>query len=160
MKAFDGLLRAMALLAGVILLALMAFTVVDVIARYFFNSPFRGSLEGTEFAMAMIVFLGVAYCGWTGGHIAVDLFEGLFARPSMRFVPALMSFIGGVLFTVIAWRAVIETMDAWTQVSNMLRMPHWPFRLTVAFGSAMFAAVLFVQAVQRIRGVKPNHEAH
>jgi len=160
MKAFDALLRAMALLAGVILLLLMAFTVLDVIARYFFNSPFRGSLEGTEFAMSMIVFLGIAYCGWTGGHIAVDLFEGFFARPSMRFVPALMSFISGSLFAIIAWRTIIETMDAWTQVSNMLLMPHWPFRLTVAFGSAMFSVVLFVQTVQRIRGVKLNKEAH
>jgi hypothetical protein len=34
----------------------------------------------------------------------------------------------------------------------MLRWPHYPFRFTVAFGSAMFAIVLFVQAVQACRG--------
>jgi TRAP-type C4-dicarboxylate transport system permease small subunit len=38
--------------------------------------------------MALIVFLGIAYCGWTGGHIAVDVFEKWLDRPSLRFLPA------------------------------------------------------------------------
>jgi hypothetical protein len=36
----------------------------------------------------------------------------------------------------------------------MLRMPHWPFRLVVALGSALYAIVLLVHAIEAARGVK------
>ncbi len=153
MKAFDGFLRVMALLAGAVLLLLMMFTTLDVVMRYFFNAPFRGSLEVTEFSMAIIVFLGVAYCGWVGGHIGVDLFEKLLEKPALRFVPVLVNLTGAALFALIAWQMVTETLHAWTQISNMLRMPHWPFRLVVAFGSAIYAIVLVIQAIRAARGV-------
>jgi TRAP-type C4-dicarboxylate transport system permease small subunit len=154
MKAFDGFLRIMALMAGVVLLLLMAFTTLDVVMRYFFNAPFRGSLEATEFAMAIIVFLGIAYCGLKGGHIGVDLLEKLLDKPSMRFVPVIVNLVGAILFGIIAVTVVNETFEAWTQASNMLRMPHWPFRLVVAFGSGLYCIVLLIHAFEAARGVK------
>ena len=153
MAILDRVLRGMALLSGVILTALMLFTVIDVVLRYFFNAPFRGSLEATEFAMALIVFLSLAYCGWTGGHIAVDLLERQLSRPSLRLLPAAMTFVGGCLFALIAWQMVIETGHSWSQMSNMLRVRQWPFKLVAAFGSGMFALVLFIQSYQSARGV-------
>jgi len=146
-NAFDRLLRWMALGAGLILLALTVLTVVDVALRYFFNMPFRGSLEATEYAMALIVFLSLAWCGATGGHIAVDLLDRWLDRPSLRWLPALMSLAGGMLFAVIAWRVAVETVYGWNQVGNMLRWPHWPFKLGSAFGALMFALVCLKQAL-------------
>lgn len=146
-NAFERLLRRMALGAGLILLALTVLTVLDVALRYFFNQPFRGSLEATEYAMALIVFLSLAWCGATGGHIAVDLLDRWLDRPSLRWLPALMSLAGGVLFAVIAWRVAVETVYGWNQVGNMLRWPHWPFKLGAAFGALMFALVCLQQAL-------------
>jgi TRAP-type transport system small permease protein len=151
MQFFHRFLRVLALAAGVILLFLMAFIVVDVVLRYVFNAPFSSSKEITEFAMSLIVFLAIAYCGWTGGHIAVDLLEELLDRPSLRFLPAVISFVGAALFAVIAWQATMETIATISQVSNMLRMPHFPFRFTVAFGSATFALVMFIQGIDALR---------
>jgi TRAP-type C4-dicarboxylate transport system permease small subunit len=101
--------------------------------------------------MVLIVFLAIAYTGWTGGHIAVDLFEKALNRPGLRFLPSLISFVGAALFAVIAWRVTVETIAVLPQVSNMLRWPHYPFRFTVAFGSAMFALVLLVQGVMALK---------
>ena len=33
----------------------------------------------------------------------------------------------------------------------MMRWPHWPFQLIVAFGSAMYAIVLLIQCVRMLR---------
>lgn len=151
MQAFDRFLRILALAGGGVLLVLMVYTVLDVILRYVFNNAFSGSVEFTEFAMALIVFLAIAYTGWTGGHISVDLLEKALDRPSLRFLPAIIAFAGAVLFALIAWLSVQETVATIDQVSNMLIWPHYPFRFTVAFGAAMFAAVLFVQGVQALR---------
>jgi TRAP-type C4-dicarboxylate transport system permease small subunit len=157
MQVFDRSLRCLALASGGVLLVLMVYTVIDVILRYAFNSPFSGSVEFTEFAMAMIVFLAMAYTGWTGGHISVDLLEKALDRPSLRYLPALIAFAGAVLFALIAWLSTRETIATIDQYSNMLIWPHYPFRFIVAFGAAMFAAVLFIQAAQALSRRSPGH---
>lgn len=150
MEFFGRFLRMLALASGGVLLVLMVFTVLDVIMRGVFDRPFSGSIEFTEFCMALIVFLGIPYTGWVGAHISVDLFEKYLDRPSLRLLPALISFVGGALFVLIAWRVVLETTATIHQVSNMMRMPHYPFRFTVAFCSLLFALVLFVRGVQAL----------
>lgn len=145
------LLRAMSLAGGWVLLLLMAYTVIDVVLRYVFNKPFSGSLEITEFAMSAIVFLGIAYCGWVGGHVAVDILERPLENPRLRFVPVILTFISGVLFVAIAWLTVDEALSTMSRISNMMRWPHYPFQFIVALGSAMYAIVLFVQTARLLR---------
>lgn len=152
MDPFGRVLRLMALGGGVVLMLLMGYTVLDVVLRYGFNKPFSGSLEVTEFAMALIVFLGIAYCGITGGHVAVDILERPLQSPKLRFVPVLLTLAGAVLFAAIAWLTAAEALTSMHRVSNMVRWPHWPFQLTVAFGSAMYAAVLLLQTIDILRG--------
>lgn len=151
MQWFDRFLRGIALLGGAALMILMFYTVLDVVLRYGFNRPFSGSLEFTEFAMTVIVFLSLAYCGWTGGHVAVDILERPLEHPSLRFVPAILTLISAVLFAVIAWQSAAEALNNMQRVSNMLRWPHFPFLLNVAFGCALFAVVLFIQSIRAFR---------
>jgi len=142
---FGRILRWMALAGGWIIVALMIYTVLDVILRYAFNRPFSGSFEVTEFAMSAIVFLGIAYCGWVGGHVAVDILERPLDDPRLRFVPVILTFISGALFAAVAWLTADEALSTMNRVSNMMRWPHYPFQFIVAFGSAMYAIVLFIQ---------------
>jgi TRAP-type C4-dicarboxylate transport system permease small subunit len=151
MQLFDRFLRLLALVAGAILLLLMGVTVLDVVMRYVFNAPLASAWEFTEFSMSLIVFLGMAYCGWTGGHISIDLLEKWLDRPSLRYLPALIAFTCALLFALVAYRATLETIATIQQVSNMLRWPHYPFRFTVAFGAAMFALVLVIQGITSLR---------
>jgi TRAP-type C4-dicarboxylate transport system permease small subunit len=138
----------LALAGGWVLVALMAYTVFDVILRYVFNKPFSGSLEVTEFAMSVIVFLGIAYCGWTGGHVAVDILNRPLQDPRLKFVPVILTLVGAILFVMIAWLTAADALANTHRISNMMRWPHYPFQLIVAFGSAMYALVLLHEAAQ------------
>jgi TRAP-type C4-dicarboxylate transport system permease small subunit len=151
MQLFDRFLRGIALLGGAALMILMFYTVLDVTMRYGFNKPFSGSLEFTEFSMTVIVFLGLAYCGWTGGHVAVDILEQPLEHPSLRWVPAVLTLISAVLFAVIAYESAKQGLGNMQRISNMMRWPHFPFLLNVAFGSALFAIVLFIQGIRALR---------
>jgi TRAP-type C4-dicarboxylate transport system permease small subunit len=153
---FERVLRGMTLVAGVVLFGLMLYTVLDVVLRYGFNKPFASSVEVTEFAMAIIVFFGLAYCGWTGGHVAVDILERPLEDPRLRFVPVILTFISALLFAAIAWFTTVEALSTMHRVTNMLKWPHYPFMLAVAFGSALFAVVLLIQTVQLLRGKQPE----
>ncbi len=148
---FGRSLRFMALAGGWVIVLLMIYTVLDVLLSYFFKRPFSGALEVTEFAMAAIVFLGIAYCGWTGGHVAVDILERPLDNPRLRLVPVILTFVGSVLFAAIAWLTVGEALLTMNRVSNMMRWPHYPFQFIVAFGAAMYAIVLFIQSVRLLR---------
>ena len=149
---FGNFLRWLAVAGGWVLMALMFYTVTDVVARYIFNRPFRGSLEITEFSMAVIVFLGIAYCGWVGSHVAVDIFERPLENPRLRFIPVLLTLVSALLFAAIAWLTASDAIFASHRISNMMRWPHWPFQAIVAFGAAMYATVLFMQCVRMLRG--------
>ncbi len=155
---FGRVLRWLALIAGALILLLTLYTVLDVVLRYVFNAPFRGSLEFTQFSMAAIVFLGLAYCGWTGGHVAVDIMQRPLEKPGLRWVPQLLSLVSAVLFAAIAWYSFGEAMATTHRFSNMLRWPHYPFLLLTAFGSAVYAVVLVIQAVRRMRTGTPTPE--
>ena len=150
---FGRFLRYLALFAGFLLLVLMCFTVVDVILRNVVNMPLRSVYEFTEFLMAPIVFLAVAYTGWVGAHIAVDLFAKWLDRPGLQFIPAILAIMGAALFALIAYRATLETIATIDQVSNLLRWPYYPFRFSVAFGAGLYAIVLLIEAVRALRGV-------
>ncbi len=148
---FGRFLRLLSLAGGWVLVLLMGYTVLDVVLRYGFNRPFSGSLELTEFAMSAIVFLGIAYCGWLGGHVAVDILDRPLENPRLRFIPVLLTFISALLFVAMAWLGAVEAFTSMHRFSNMVRWPHWPFQLTVAFGAAMYAAVLLVQTARLLR---------
>ena len=144
-------LRVLALAGGWVLILLMGYTVLDVLLRYLFNRPFSGSLELTEFAMSVIVFLGIAYCGWIGGHVAVDILERPLDDPRLRFIPVLLTLASAVLFAAIAWLTAADAFASMHRVSNMMRWPHYPFQFIVAFGAAMYALVLAIQTVALLR---------
>ncbi len=54
---------------------------------------------------------------------------------------------------------MLETTATLNQTSNMLRMPHYPFRLAVAVCSLLFAIVLLVQGWQALWR-RPEHGTH
>jgi TRAP-type C4-dicarboxylate transport system permease small subunit len=149
--AFGRVLRWLSLAAGWILVLLLLYTVADVVLRYVFNMPFRGSREFTQFMMAVIVFLGLAYCGWTGGHVAVDILERPLDKPGWRWVPGALTLISAVLFAAIAWYTLHDGIAQMRRVSNMLRWPIYPFIFVAALGSAAYSLVLFVQAARGMR---------
>jgi TRAP-type C4-dicarboxylate transport system permease small subunit len=101
--------------------------------------------------MSMIVFLGIAYCGWTGGHVAVDILERPLDDPRLRYIPVLLTFVSAVLFAMVAWLSAVEALTSMHRISNMMRWPHYPFQLIVAFGAAMYALVLLIQTFALLR---------
>lgn len=150
---FDRMLRALGLLAGVVVLAMMGLVLFDVLMRYVLRMPFLGAYEVTELAMVLVVFLGLAYTGATGGHVAVDVLAGQLARPLLRWVTIAVDLAAATLLGVIAWRTVLHAAESATrgEATNMMKIPHQPFELVAAAGAALFALVLLRQAWQAAR---------
>ena len=65
--------RVAAGFAAAVLTAMMALTGLDVIMRYIFNRPVSGTLEITEFMMAIVIAFGLAYCALQKRHVRIDI---------------------------------------------------------------------------------------
>ena len=152
----DRPVRALALLGGVVLLGLMGLTVVDVTARYVFNAPIFGGQDVAELMLLAVAACSFAYCGRTGGHVAVEIFSTGRARALTRWMDPPVKLASAAILAVLAWRCGVAGLAAmsYDEASNLLEIPYWPFYWLLAGGFAVYALVLLIEATDLLRGDK------
>lgn len=153
-KTVGDVVRLLAIGSGIILLCLMLLTVVAVTLRKF-NHPILGAQDLSESGLIIVVFFAMAYSGWTGGHIAVDLIGGFIKRRTLDLMDTVTRAVSGGFFLVVAWQSARQGFDAleYGDGFNLLPIPHYPFFFIIAFGSAVFAFILFVLAARAASGL-------
>ncbi len=153
-KAVGGSVRFLAILSGVVLLCLMALTVVAVVLRKF-NDPILGAQDLSESGLTVVVFFAMAYSGWTGGHIAVDLIGGVLRGRGLAILDTAVRAACALFFLVVVWQSVRQGLDAleFGDGFNLLDIPHYPFYFVIAFGSLVFSLALFVLALRSASGM-------
>ena len=93
--------RFISILAGIVLLWIVAVTCVDVIGRYFFNSPLYAGAEIIKVSMAGVIFFSLPYMFFKNEHIIVDLFP-IFKRGYLGWILGLVFLaIGGYALWII-----------------------------------------------------------
>ncbi len=125
------------------LIPLMLITAVDVVARDIFNHPIPGTVELSQYMLAVFILLGLPYTQQVKAHVAVSLFTSRLS-PSTQFIFNTIStlfclFISGILVWQ-GWAVGIEEKT----VSDMLRVPQFPFRLLVALSAFLVCLELLI----------------
>lgn len=145
-----------AYIAGFVLLALMLLTVADVAARYFLNSPITGVFDLTHFAVQIMVFFGLSYCGYQGGHVVIELLYDKLAPVPADVLVRLINFAGAILYFIIAWRLWVQSIDVqdFKESSQLLLIPFHPFYWAIALGSLLFSWVMLL----RVFIPEPGHQ--
>ncbi len=143
-RATNVVVTAAAYVAGAVLFALMLLTTADVAGRYFFDAPITGVFDLTHFAVLIMTFLGFAYCGFRGGHVAIELIYDRLGPATARLLRRAIELVGCLLFAVIGWRTLVQSIDVrdFNEASQLLLIPYFPFYWLVAFGSILFAFVM------------------
>ncbi len=146
-RVTDKATTASAILAGVVLFGLMLLTAADVGSRYFLNAPLNGVVDLTRFSVLIMTFLGFAYCGFRGANVVIELLFNQLGPRVQTGLKRLANALGCLLFSVIAWRSVVQSVDVreFNETSQLLTIPYWPFYVLLAFGAALFAWVLLLR---------------
>ena len=153
-KALDRSVKAMAIMAGIALMGLMLVVCYAVFMRRVFNAP---PLWGTDVASVLLVpvaFFGFAYCGWTGGHIAVDIISSL-NRPNLtRWTDVIVRLLSAGMLGMLTWRCIVLLEDAIEigEASELIEIPFAPFIVIMIIGSAVFTLTFLVMALRSWRG--------
>lgn len=123
--------RALDTLTGVLLLALMMLTTLDVLGRNLLKQPVSGATELTEILLAGIVFLSFPRLAYRQGHIVVDLLDFLTGPRTRRIQARFAAVLSALTFAGLTWplhRAASRAMedgDTTIQLGIPLYYPLW-----------------------------------
>lgn len=139
--------------AGIALVAMVVVNMVNIFGRLFFNSPFRGTYEISEFLGAAI---GAFAMGWTmvqGGHVSIDVLVSRLSRRSQAVIDAFVGLLGMAIFSLLTWQTAVFATELMQtgQLSMGLRVPYYPVVYGVAFGCAVITLVLVIRFLDSLK---------
>jgi len=135
-----------ACVAGGVLVFLMVMTTVGIVGRTM-GEPINGVFDLTHFTVLIMTFLGLAYAGFHGAHVSIELLFQRLGPGTQRVLNRLINLAGCLIFLVIAWRTLVYSflVREINETSQLLEIPFYPFYWLAAFGSLLFALVMLLR---------------
>jgi len=143
--AAERVITAWALFGGLVLLAIVAVNVLEVVSAVTrpFTGRFAGGVELTSLFAAVAAFCFLPYCQLTDANVTADIFT---ARASPRTV-AVFRFLAAIVAvgfaSILLWRMYEGMLDQrmYGLSTTILNVPVWP-----AYGAALVSLALLVLA--------------
>jgi len=155
------LYRPAAVAGGLMLLAAMLLTVLDVVLRHALNAPVPGAFELTELAMVGIVFLGLGQAQHRHEHVTIDLAYERLPSAGRRALD-LFSLAAGVLLALqVTWQliAYLERVRASGEVTGVLGLPVYPAVGVAALGFCLLGVALLTDLAGTLGAGAERREA-
>lgn len=133
-----------AALAGAMLLMIC----YDVLMRYAFNAPTDWANEMSGYALAGIVFLGLAYAQVEGAHVRVDLVVSRLSPGLRHLLERATAWIGLWFVVIFLWQAVVLAVSSYgygTRSYGLLNTPVWMPQTIMSLGVGLLVLVLVAQ---------------
>ena len=140
--------RVMAVIGGLLLLAVIALTVISITGRALMPlglglGPIRGIYDLTEIGIGAAVFAFLPWCQLRNAHAAVDLFKPAYGTVVNRILDVVID-LGMLLIAVVgAWRLYLGMLDKqrYGETTFIMQLPVWPGYLACLVGAVGFALV-------------------
>jgi TRAP-type C4-dicarboxylate transport system permease small subunit len=147
--------RWLARIACIILAVVAVTTFCDVIARYVFNRPLSFTVEGTELAMGLIVFLSVGLTTHEDGHISVDVITIRLSDWTRALVGLVTNILAFGFLILMVWRLWLraDVLLAKGDLTQILLVPIWPVAFVMAAGSIFYLTGVLVHLIAGARRV-------
>ncbi len=140
--------------AGVLLLLpLMVLTTSDVIGRKFFAKTIPGAFELSEYILAVFILLGAAYTQQVKGHVGVTFLTSRLSPLAQNLFEILTLGLSLFILSILIWQGWVEGLKERT-VSDMLRIPQYPFRLLVSIGGFLLWLEFLIDLTDSINRLK------
>jgi TRAP-type C4-dicarboxylate transport system permease small subunit len=136
-----------------LLVPLMLLTTCDVIGRGFFAKPIAGTVELSEYILATLILLGAAYTQQVKGNVGVSFFISRLSHRSETLCQVMTTVLSMLIIAMVVWQGLIKGIEERT-VSDMLRIPQYPFRLLVAFGGFLLWLELLIDLISSMGKLK------
>lgn len=159
---FDSLCRWLAVIGGLILVALAVITVVSVLGRYIAGNPIHGDFELMEMGCAVAIALFLPYCQLRNGNVIVDFVTMKAPKGIKRGLDALGCLLIAAMGMVIAWRLGLGGYDLYryNDQTMVLQINTWLAYAVLVPSFALLGIAGVVTAVRALCGRLAPGEAH
>src|SRR5215510_4042194 len=152
----------LARIATVALALIAVVTFCDVIARKVVNSGFTFTVEMTEMAMALIVFLGVGLVTHQRGHIVVDVLTLRLSERSRVWLGLVTNILSLGFVLLMVWRLWLQAafIGSKGDTTPIWNIPLWPIAYLIAAGSVFLVTGMLLHVLDSIdRAAHPEKSA-
>ena len=134
----DRLRVAQLRLASVALIVMMVATLADVVMRYVFNSPIRGTYEFVEAMMVLFVFNGMSTAFLQRRNIVIDLIDSIAPRLVVTVLVRLADLLTIATIGMFAYAMLTPALQSYSygEVRMELQVPIWWFWAAALVGMA------------------------
>lgn len=150
-NAINKIITIFTWISGLTIFAMMFLISCDVIARYFFENPIKGTIDLGEMALVIVGFLGMAYTQAEKGHVRIEVLISRLSETRQSILDTAISLFSAFIFGMIAIQMArkgvhILVSDEVGPVTNLLFIPHFPFFFIGAAGCLLFSLRLMLDA--------------
>lgn len=140
------LARLLAILGGLVLVAIVVLTVLSVSGRallQFGLAPIPGDFELVEAGSAFAVFSFLAWAQFRRGHVTVDIFVQRLGPRGLAWLSLFANVLMTVAAVIIAWRLGLGLQDKklYGETTFILQIPVWWSYAASLVGAWAFALV-------------------
>lgn len=143
-----GFARWLAIVGGLLLVALSLLTIVSVAGRSLFQSfgflgAIRGDFELVIMGTAIAIFAFLPYTQFRRGHVAVEVATGWASPRTKAFLAMIANILMSAVALLIAWRLHVGLLDKIEngETTFIVGFPTWWGYAGAAVGAWSFAVV-------------------
>ena len=163
-RLYDGLVSALAALAGVATVLIFALIIIDVTVREVFGSSLNFTIGVVEYALLYFTMFAAPYLVRTRGHVYIEAVisrVGPKTRLMMEKLVYIICILATGLFAYIAALLLIEKIDTGTIDIRGIDFPSWlvvaPLPICYALVAIEFLRFLFGrESMYRHDGPSPD----
>ncbi|MBN9279988.1 MAG: TRAP transporter small permease [Hyphomicrobium sp.] len=168
-RVVGGLAKLLAIVGGILLVALAVMSVVSIVGRAFSRlglGPVPGDFELIEAGCAVAIFAFLPWCQFRQGHVTVDLLGSYLPPRPWAFLAVAGNIAMSIISAVVAWQLWLGFRDklAYGETSMILQMPIWWGYAAGVVGAIVFVATCFCTVWrslnEAIAGKTTASEAH
>lgn len=153
---------ALAMVSGVVIVALMLITVIDVLLRKFFSSGFPGAIEINEVALVVVVFLAMMSAEMTNVHVRTPILTER-VKPTVANWLHVVGLLPAVVF--LTWVTIRTGQEALKSLASgefrfgIVNVPLWPAKVAVVIGMAGLTIAVAIKLATALRNIVKGRAA-
>ena len=146
--------RALAVVAGFSLVAMVVVTVGEMVLRMF-GRPMAGTVETIGWLAAVTTAFALGYAQLHQGHVSIDLFTRHIGPRSQVVVSMIVCLISTALFTIVTWNVFDHAgvLRETGSLSETMKVIVYPWVYLVSLGCAGLTLALLVDFIKSCKRV-------
>ena len=158
-NVFNSVTRVCSTIAAFWALALAFLILYDITGRFFFNSPFDGTIEIVANSMVAILFLQMPYTIYRGAHLRTAVIYQNLGDYGQRAIDVIVALLGIWFFFSIALGAFDDMIIGWEvderEGEGSIRVPIYPVRTLLFFFAGISLIAYAILGWHALFGTRP-----